>query len=201
MDGNTPENRGTLTLKDVAKEVYPELDEITAYRKTLKNFKSACNQMGIDLEQFKPGRDYKIPIGSKSMWMLLIRNTNVLEGNPSQKQYVNFVEELKETKEYLDEEHADIENDMVDSLDHSETMSSVYEMFYTPSSHGKSMVMLFQNEILQEIQNDFDFIMKNAAEDRLVFQAENFYYKPILDAIRKNGKFVKRIIKEKWHEK
>jgi hypothetical protein len=200
MQNKEKDKEGTISLKDLSKEVFPELEEISAYRKTSKYFEKVCNQMGIDPKQFKPGRGYKIPIGSKQMWILLIRNLKVIEGEPSQKQFENFVNDLREIKDLMDEQHADKNDNAADSHSFIDSMTSIYESYYTASSHRDSIAALYHNEILEKIHRDFNYILENAPDDRVVFYTE-FYYKQILDRAEKQSSLIRKMIKEKWNEK
>lgn len=195
---NTEED--TLTLKDISKEIYPELAEITAYRKTIKNFEKACKQMGINHTQFKPGRDYKIPKGSKSMWILLLRNISVMEGNPSKKQYVNYIEDLTETKDYLDDTYTDLQEQEVDSQSYNDSMLFVYEEFYTSTEQQRiSITKTLQNSLQEKIKRDFDYITNKAPNDRVVIYAEQ-YYKEALRKIEKTSSLFRKIITEEWYK-
>jgi len=197
---NNNSSKSTINLKALALELYSNMGEISAYRKTLDGFERACYQLGIEPSTFKPGRDYQIPTESKEMWMFLIQNIHAIEGKPSKNQYVNFIEDLKDTKEFFDAQHSDLENDTVDSKAFNDSMTLMYEMFYTSSSYGRSLAMSFQNEIQQRIKEDLDYIFNNSPDDRLVLNIE-FYCQQVSKKAHEIGKLTRKMIREKWNEK
>jgi len=196
---NVPVKEDTVNMRELGMIAFPEVDEITAKRKASTTFKRACDQLGIDPESFKPGKEYAIPKSSLTMWILLLKNINAVEGNPSKNGYMNFVGDVIHAKSEIDNQFNDLENSKVDNQPFQQSMTSIYELFYTSTSHGKSIAMLLHNELLKTIQQDMKFIMDEAPDHRIVYYTE-WYYNELKQKAEVAGKSIRKMVAEKWHE-
>jgi hypothetical protein len=186
-------------MKELGNIVFPDLDVITAERKASSTFKRACKELGIEPSSFRSGREYNIPKASLPMWTLLLRNINAVEGKPSKNGYMNFVEDVVYSKGEVDEQFKDLNNKEVDLQNFQRSMTTIYELFYTSTAHGQSIAMILHNELMQRIENDLKYIREKAPSDRTVFYTE-WYYKEINQKAEKMSGFIRKMIKEKWHE-
>lgn len=189
----------TVNMRELGMIAFPEADEITAKRKASVAFKRACEQLGIDPESFKPGKEYAIPKSSLTMWILLLKNINAVEGNPSKKGYINFVGDVIQAKAEIDNQFNDMNNSEADLETFQQSMTSIYELFYTSTTHGKSIAMLLHNELLETIQEDIKFILEEAPADCTVIYTE-FYYNAIKHKTEEMGKSIRKMVNEKWNE-
>jgi len=190
----------TVNLKELGNIIFPKLEQITAERKVSKNFKKACAQLGVDPVTFKSNKEYRIPKASLKMWTLLIRNIEAVEGNPSQRGYESFVEDVIFAKEEVDEDILDPDNLDVFNDSFQQSMSVIYELFYTSTPHGESIAKLMHNELIKNIQRDLKYIIEKAPADRKVMYTE-MYYTEISRKAVKMGDFIRKMIKGKWYEK
>ncbi|MBU3190312.1 hypothetical protein K9O30_01720 [Clostridium bowmanii] len=184
---------GYISLKQLAKEIYPidYYDEDYAYKKILKNFGELCTMLGIDKSEFKAKRNYDIPLSKKTNWSLMLNHFKMFDNKST--------EETKEFLTKLYSKKAEINRLMfgenVEELN-VEDLASIQGMFY----NTKDVTYIMEQQLLEEINRNFNSIRSTSPEDRIVLYCE-FYHEAVMKKVKQMNEFVKKMSDEEWSKK
>ncbi|WP_340005852.1 hypothetical protein MHH52_28550 [Paenibacillus sp. FSL K6-0276] len=160
-----------ISLRELSKQVYPHHNEDYAYTKTLSNFKAACKQNNLDHKDFLSGRQYNIPQTAKTTWVSLITSIDLIEKKAEPK-----IEEIDEYFMKLLQTRKSIENLADTPPEFSlEDNATFLDFFYAPDGKQNTISDYYQKYIVDHVAADFDYIQKNAPEDRVVFYSETYH--------------------------
>lgn len=188
---NQLNEKNYISLRQLAMEIYKNYNEDYAYKKILKNFKILCIKLGIDRNEFKSKRDYKIPLMEKTNWSLLLENMKIFDGKNSE-DAENFLKKLYSKKSELNNILMDPNAPEINVED----LASIEELFYS----NEDVKYIMHSELTKKIYKDFEYISSNAPKDRIVYYSE-FYQNEVLRKADKTSGFIKKMIEEKWNEK
>ncbi|MPM78720.1 hypothetical protein SDC9_125731 [bioreactor metagenome] len=198
--------KGTLTMNELGKEVFPELDEITSTRKASKIFRDVCKKAKLDPEMYKSERDYVIPKGSLPFWRVILRNYNYedkdkgkgKEKAPSKNKSMKFIKELIEAKEEVDN---NLTYENLYNASFQNAINAIYEMFYNATSNTREAISaLYFDKALQKMKEDLKYILDKAPDDGKVFYSE-YYYSGVMSKIQIMSKQVRNMIDKDLNKK
>lgn len=181
-----------LSLRELSKQTYPYQNEEYAYKKTLLNFKAVCEQQKLNIEEFRSGRQYRIPQTGKTTWVSLIRSMDLVDKKtePTLGDFDFYFSELIKTRREIETRD---QNPTEFSLEDDATF---LEMFYAPDGKQNLIADYYRTYVMDYLSEDFDYIQNNASDDRIVLYSE-MYHDHAMFELKKIRNRIRALIEKK----
>ncbi|MEK4712034.1 hypothetical protein [Sporosarcina sp. FSL K6-5500] len=190
-----------VSLTEFSRKVFPDLSKITAERKVSKNFRDICDKYNIDKELYKPNgrKSYRIPLIEEKRWLLGVRHIEFALGlDLNRKQITAFVEDLIEMKNDLEKTlMVNISRDFKELKNHDDY--KIPALYYSDGDISKLIFRYNFFELEDRIQEDLEYILSRAKNERRVAHAET-YVREVMKQMEFVSQVTRQLIEEENSE-